>query len=150
MARYGSGYNKGFGPHEAAALAAASSASVSTTSLPGTSPDSPVRSASISTPTSPSGRRSSVALTIASGSHSPYIHPPYAASHDSVASTMHTSETAKDIRFTVEVQKIKNLPGLFVVEFKRLKGDVWDFKRLYQEAIVGMENVVGVAAIGRR
>jgi hypothetical protein len=36
-----------------------------------------------------------------------------------------------EIRFYVEIQKIKNLPGLYVVDFKRIRGDIWAFKRLY-------------------
>ncbi|KNC99827.1 CAMK/CAMKL/KIN4 protein kinase [Spizellomyces punctatus DAOM BR117] len=106
MARYGPGYNKGFGRHEAAMAA----------SHPPTLP---------------------------------YLHLPYAASRDTISTHHSTTSTttvnSKEIRFTVEVQKIKNLPGLFVVEFKRIKGDVWEFKRLYQEIIVGLEGIVGVA-----
>ncbi|KAJ3235507.1 hypothetical protein HDU81_000387 [Chytriomyces hyalinus] len=37
----------------------------------------------------------------------------------------------EEMTFTVEVQKIKDLKGVHVVEFKRIKGDVWCFKRLY-------------------
>ncbi|TPX77600.1 hypothetical protein CcCBS67573_g01139 [Chytriomyces confervae] len=37
----------------------------------------------------------------------------------------------EEMTFTVEVQKIKDLKGMHVVEFKRIKGDVWCFKRLY-------------------
>ncbi|KAI9206378.1 uncharacterized protein BJ171DRAFT_29245 [Polychytrium aggregatum] len=44
-------------------------------------------------------------------------------------------ELLEDIRFHVEIQKIKNLDGLYVVEFKRMKGDIWAFKKLYQDLI---------------
>ncbi|KAJ3078881.1 hypothetical protein HK102_004179 [Quaeritorhiza haematococci] len=44
-------------------------------------------------------------------------------------------DTGGEIKFYVEIQKIKNLRGLYVVEFKRRKGDIWAFKGLYQEVI---------------
>ncbi|KAJ3226858.1 hypothetical protein HK099_003970 [Clydaea vesicula] len=37
-----------------------------------------------------------------------------------------------ELKFTIEIQRIKNLKGLYVVEFKRFFGDIWEFKRLYQ------------------
>lgn len=122
VARYGVGYNKGFGKHEAAAAAAA-----------------------VSPP-----------------NNAPYLNPGFAASRESFMTSRSTrttgttfttntgsstyggsSSSSGEIRFVVEVQKIRNLPGLFVVEFKRMKGDVWGFKRLYQEVIGGLE--LGVA-----
>ncbi|KAJ3288982.1 hypothetical protein HK104_007824 [Borealophlyctis nickersoniae] len=51
------------------------------------------------------------------------------------ASALLMEAGAGEIRFVVEIQRIKNLPGLFVVEFKRLRGDIWAFKRLYQDAV---------------
>ncbi|KAJ3033664.1 hypothetical protein HDV00_005985 [Rhizophlyctis rosea] len=48
---------------------------------------------------------------------------------------------SEEIRFTVEVQKIKNLPGLYVVEFKRLRGDIWMFKRVYMDVVGGLRGV---------
>lgn len=48
----------------------------------------------------------------------------------------YTDKILKEIAFTVEIQKIQNLRGLFVVEFKRTKGDIWDFKKLYQALII--------------
>ncbi|KAJ3413988.1 hypothetical protein HDV05_007195 [Chytridiales sp. JEL 0842] len=43
-----------------------------------------------------------------------------------------------EIRFYVEIQKIKNLPGLYVVDFKRIRGDIWAFKRLYHGLVGDM------------
>ncbi|KAI8807259.1 hypothetical protein BJ742DRAFT_318289 [Cladochytrium replicatum] len=40
-----------------------------------------------------------------------------------------------EVRFTVEIHKIKNLAGLYVVDFKRVRGDIWGFKRLYLECL---------------
>lgn len=54
-----------------------------------------------------------------------------------VAPESSTKEIAElgEIKFYVEIQKIKNLKGLYVVEFKRRQGDIWEFKRLYQELL---------------
>ncbi|KAJ3390498.1 hypothetical protein HDU92_000431 [Lobulomyces angularis] len=47
-----------------------------------------------------------------------------------------TLSESGEIKFYIELQKIKNLKGLYVVEFKRRHGDIWEFKRLYHELIV--------------
>ncbi len=39
-----------------------------------------------------------------------------------------------DVVFIVQVQKLKNL-DLYVVQFKRRRGDVWAFKSLYERVI---------------
>ncbi|KAJ3117239.1 hypothetical protein HDU96_007498 [Phlyctochytrium bullatum] len=55
-----------------------------------------------------------------------------------------------EIRFNIEVQKIRNLRGLFVVDFRRIRGDIWAFKRLYNQLIVefplGSEKTPSIAA----
>jgi hypothetical protein len=38
-----------------------------------------------------------------------------------------------------EIQKIKNLAGLYVIEFKRRQGDIWEFKRLYTDLLPKMK-----------
>ncbi|KAL2918469.1 hypothetical protein HK105_201870 [Polyrhizophydium stewartii] len=43
--------------------------------------------------------------------------------------------TVGEVRFHVTLHRIKNLPGLIVVDFKRLRGDIWEFKRLYHDII---------------
>ncbi|KAJ3160292.1 hypothetical protein HK101_000929, partial [Irineochytrium annulatum] len=43
-----------------------------------------------------------------------------------------------ELRFNIEVQKIRNLSGIYVVDFKRIRGDIWAFKRLYHELIKDM------------
>ena len=47
-------------------------------------------------------------------------------------------DTEQDVRFHIEIHRIKNLPGLYVVEFKRIKGNIWVFKKLYHELIVSL------------
>ena len=51
-------------------------------------------------------------------------------------SQMYSTEADfEQIKFYIEIQKIKNLKGLFVIDFKRRQGDIWAFKRLYQELL---------------
>ncbi|KAK5665745.1 hypothetical protein QVD99_007383 [Batrachochytrium dendrobatidis] len=46
-----------------------------------------------------------------------------------------TADDIGEVRFYISLHRIKNLPGLAVVDFKRLRGDIWQFKRLYNEII---------------
>ncbi len=43
-----------------------------------------------------------------------------------------TLDSGDEVRFMVEVTKIKNLPGLLSLDIKRLKGNVWSYKFIYQ------------------
>ena len=43
-----------------------------------------------------------------------------------------------EIRFHVTIHRIKNLPGLYVVDYKRLRGNIWAFKRLYHESVLNL------------
>ena len=40
-----------------------------------------------------------------------------------------------EVRFNVTLRRIKNLEGLVVVDFKRLRGDIWQFKALYHDIV---------------
>ncbi|KAJ3000638.1 hypothetical protein HDV02_004323 [Globomyces sp. JEL0801] len=40
------------------------------------------------------------------------------------------------LKFNIMVNRIKNLDGLLSVDLKRLRGDIWEFKRLYHEIIL--------------
>ncbi|KAG1377600.1 hypothetical protein G6F61_006591 [Rhizopus arrhizus] len=44
-------------------------------------------------------------------------------------------DNGEEIRFIVEICRFKNLPGLFIVNVKRLKGNVWAYKFLYHKLI---------------
>ncbi|ORY38831.1 kinase-like protein [Rhizoclosmatium globosum] len=62
----------------------------------------------------------------------------YAGPDDSLAATAATqplSVVEEEISFTVEIQKVKDMPGMYVVDFRRLKGDKWAFKRLYATVV---------------
>lgn len=37
-----------------------------------------------------------------------------------------------EVRFSVELCKIKNLPGLYIVDMRRLRGNVWSYKFIYR------------------
>ncbi|KAJ3064864.1 hypothetical protein HDU99_004338 [Rhizoclosmatium hyalinum] len=40
-----------------------------------------------------------------------------------------------EIVFYVELQKVPNLPGVCVVDFKRQRGNIWTFKKLYNQLV---------------
>ncbi|CAJ0845402.1 7518_t:CDS:2, partial [Entrophospora sp. SA101] len=42
-----------------------------------------------------------------------------------------TVDSGEEVRFSVELCRIKNLPGLYIVDIKRLKGNRWSYKFLY-------------------
>lgn len=54
---------------------------------------------------------------------------------DDIAPTPLYGETSVDggqeVRFSVEITKIKNLPGLYSLDIRRLKGNLWAYKFLY-------------------
>lgn len=37
-----------------------------------------------------------------------------------------------EVRFSIELTRLKNLPGLLSLDIKRLRGNVWSFKFVYQ------------------
>ena len=45
------------------------------------------------------------------------------------------NEMGEDVMFNVMVHRIKNLQGLLVIDFKRIRGSIWNFKRLYTQII---------------
>lgn len=44
-------------------------------------------------------------------------------------------DNGDEIRFAVEICRFKNLPGLYIVDIKRSKGNVWAYKFLYHKLI---------------
>ncbi|CAG8497322.1 9408_t:CDS:10 [Paraglomus brasilianum] len=42
-----------------------------------------------------------------------------------------TVDSGDEIRFSVELCRISNLPGLYIVDIRRLKGNIWSYKFLY-------------------
>lgn len=45
-------------------------------------------------------------------------------------------DPGEEVRFSMEVCKIKNLPGLYIVDIRRMRGNVWSYKFLYH-AVLG-------------
>lgn len=43
------------------------------------------------------------------------------------------------VKFHIVVHRIRNINGIFIVDVKRHKGDIWEFKRLYNEIIVKLD-----------
>jgi protein-serine/threonine kinase len=44
-------------------------------------------------------------------------------------------DSGDEVKFNVELCRIKNLPGLYLLSIKRLKGGVWSFKFIYQSIL---------------
>ncbi|MBW0489310.1 hypothetical protein O181_029025 [Austropuccinia psidii MF-1] len=44
-------------------------------------------------------------------------------------------DSGDDVRFTVEVTRLRGLAGLYAVDIKRLKGSLWSFKYLYLQIL---------------
>ncbi|KAJ3128587.1 hypothetical protein HK098_004013 [Nowakowskiella sp. JEL0407] len=49
--------------------------------------------------------------------------------------SLYEDDRGAEVRYFVEIHKIKNLKGIYIVDFKRIKGDIWAFKRIYQEVL---------------
>ncbi|KAJ3161965.1 hypothetical protein HDU86_005663 [Geranomyces michiganensis] len=164
VARYGSGYNRGFGKADAAAIYSHHHGG-STTTLGGGHHHNGHHGGGYSpyyshANTSTASRESFATNHTGNGPSHPYrggsnashVTIPHATltpqqgfyahgNNSSVMSHQLPPLVEGEIRFTVEVQRIKNLPGLFVVEFKRARGDVWEFKRVYNEVIENCEDL---------
>lgn len=52
-------------------------------------------------------------------------------------------DPGEEVRFSMEVCKIKNLPGLYIVDIRRMRGNVWSYKFLYHA-------VLGALDLGRK
>ena len=44
-------------------------------------------------------------------------------------------DNGDEVKFHVEVCRIKNLPGLYLLSIKRIRGSVWSFKYIYKTVI---------------
>jgi protein-serine/threonine kinase len=44
----------------------------------------------------------------------------------------------KEIVFTVQIQRIRNLDGLLIVQVNRLRGDIWQFKKMYYDIVAAL------------
>ncbi|KAI9494189.1 hypothetical protein BDB00DRAFT_787399 [Zychaea mexicana] len=51
-------------------------------------------------------------------------------------------DPGEEVRFSMEVCKIKNLPGLYIVDIRRMRGNVWSYKFLYH-AVLGALDLGG-------
>jgi len=47
----------------------------------------------------------------------------------------HSIDIGDEVKFNVELYRIKNLPGLYLLNIKRLRGNVWSFKAIYRAVI---------------
>jgi hypothetical protein len=44
-------------------------------------------------------------------------------------------DKGEEIRFTIEMCRFRNLPGLYIVNMKRVRGNAWTYKFLYHKLI---------------
>ncbi|KAI9319639.1 kinase-like domain-containing protein [Dichotomocladium elegans] len=62
-------------------------------------------------------------------------------------------DPGEEVRFSIEICKIKNLPGLYILDIRRMRGNVWSYKFLYH-AVLGSLDLGGkggyMAVDGRR
>lgn len=47
----------------------------------------------------------------------------------------HSIDSGDEVKFNVELCRIKGLPGLYQLNAKRLRGNVWSYKFIYQTII---------------
>ncbi|WVR04046.1 hypothetical protein IAU60_001045 [Kwoniella sp. DSM 27419] len=47
----------------------------------------------------------------------------------------HSVDNGDEVKFMIELCRIKNLPGLYLLTIKRLRGSVWSFKFIYQTVV---------------
>ncbi|RSH94394.1 hypothetical protein EHS25_004197 [Saitozyma podzolica] len=99
-------------------------------------------SAGLASPTA-----SSVGLSPATPG-SPTLHAPLYGEHScqtpsSARSLAHecSVDNGDEVKFNVELCRIKNLPGLYLLNIKRLRGSVWSFKFIYQTVIERCETL---------
>lgn len=56
-------------------------------------------------------------------------------------------DNGDEVQFSVELSKIENLPGLYVVDIKRTRGNIWAFKFLYH-TLLDLLDLSGHGGIG--
>jgi protein-serine/threonine kinase len=44
-------------------------------------------------------------------------------------------DAGDEVRFSVELTRLKNLQGLYSLDFKRLKGEAWTYAWIYQKTL---------------
>ncbi|KAI9313147.1 hypothetical protein BX666DRAFT_1980059 [Dichotomocladium elegans] len=48
-------------------------------------------------------------------------------------------DPGEEVRFSIEMCKIKNLPGLYIVDIRRMRGNVWSYKFLYHAVLTALD-----------
>jgi hypothetical protein len=59
-------------------------------------------------------------------------------------------DNGDEVQFSVELSKIENLPGLYVVDIKRIRGNIWAFKFLYHTLLDKLDLSGGVGYMAHR
>lgn len=53
----------------------------------------------------------------------------------------HSTDSGDEVKFAIELCRIKNLNGLYLLQIKRLRGSVWSFKFIYQTIVERCETL---------
>ncbi|KAL1410182.1 hypothetical protein Q8F55_004187 [Vanrija albida] len=53
----------------------------------------------------------------------------------------HSTDSGDELKFAIELCRIKNLNGLYLLQIKRLRGSVWSFKFIYQTIVERCETL---------
>lgn len=48
-------------------------------------------------------------------------------------------DSGDEIRFSIELCKFKNLPGLYIVDIRRMRGNVWGYKFVYHQLLEALD-----------
>ncbi len=52
-----------------------------------------------------------------------------------------SSEIASDpfVKFHIVIRRIRSINGVYIIDLKRYKGDIWEFKRIYNEVVTRLD-----------
>ncbi|KLT41045.1 hypothetical protein CC85DRAFT_292889 [Cutaneotrichosporon oleaginosum] len=80
-------------------------------------------------------RSESDLLASASTSTTPQLASPHLGPAPEPVYGEHAIDNGDEVKFVVELCRIKNLQGLYLLRIKRLRGSVWAFKFIYQTIV---------------
>jgi len=50
-----------------------------------------------------------------------------------------TADAGDEVRFVVELTRVKNLDKMYCVDIKRMKGGPWSYKHVYEQLLTSLE-----------
>lgn len=79
--------------------------------------------------------RSESDLLSGSASTTPHLASPHLGPVPEPLYGEHSIDNGDEVKFVVELCRIKNLQGLYLLSIKRLRGSLWSFKFIYQTVV---------------